>query len=443
MQILEHRHERPLGREVMHHLDDSLEQVPGLGVGPPSRRSDADLGEEPRQLRAPHWCEPRHQRVVVGHSRAPQRIDPRGERQRLLGFVAPSQHDLAIAGRRDRCDLRREPALADARLAEKGDEASIAIERLSQGFLEDRELGVPAHQGRLRRRRDESRRRGRRHGPLPRRGTLVDGRGLPAQDLLVERLRLRFRLGVELALESGDADLVLVQGGAAAPELGVETHERAVHGLVERIERQDPESRLHGGLGRTDDALLGEELGKGAQGKLVQALALAQQPLLERRLVQGESGEEVALVESGGLLQRLEGASLHVLLEGQSIDGDRRRIEGDGLRVGAQNVYAGQGPANGGQRLAQARAGLGLAHVAPEQRGDLVAGVRLTERQSEVGEQGLRFPRRQHQRRARHQSGAEALQECQVQSRHRGIQACANLITSEAPWAGASWAPRP
>jgi hypothetical protein len=45
---------------------------------------------------------------------------------------------------------------------------------------------------------------------------------------------------------------------------------------------------------------------------------------------------------------------------------------GDDLHVGGQNVHVGQGPANGSQRLPQAGAGAGLAHVAPEQRGDLV-----------------------------------------------------------------------
>ena len=251
-----------------------------------------------------------------------------------------------------------------------------------------------------------------------RRGALVDRCGWPAQDFLVERLGLGFGLGVQLALEGGDAHLVLAQGGAPPPELGIETHERSVHGLLERIEGEEPEGRLHGGLRRAGGALLGQEPGEGSQGQLVQALALAQQPFLERGLVQGEPREEVALVEGRGLLQRLDRPRLRALLEDQRIDGDHGRVEGDGLRVDAQGVHAGQGSSDGRQRLAKAGAGLGLAHVAPEQRGELVARVGLSEGQGEIGEEGLGLPRRHDQRWARVQTGAEAAKECQFQSCH-------------------------
>ena len=80
-------------------------------------------------------------------------------------------------------------------------------------------------------------------------GTHVHRQRLTAKDVLVERLGLGFGLGVELALEDGHAHLVLAQGGATAPELHVESHERSVHGLLERIEGHEPKGRLHGGLG--------------------------------------------------------------------------------------------------------------------------------------------------------------------------------------------------
>ena len=157
VQVLERRDERPLGGEVMQHLDDGLEQAPGVGVGARRGRPAADLGEEPRQLRPPDRREPRHERVVVGDPRAPQRIDPRGEGQRLLGLVASSEHHLATAAHRDRRDLRRQPALADARLSEQGDETSVAGQRSVQRLTEDHQLALPTHERRLRRRRDGSR----------------------------------------------------------------------------------------------------------------------------------------------------------------------------------------------------------------------------------------------------------------------------------------------
>jgi hypothetical protein len=68
---------------------------------------------------------------------------------------------------------------------------------------------------------------------------------LAAQDILVERLRLGFGLGVQFALQDSDAHLVLAQGGASPPELGIEAHERSVYGLLEGVEGQQPEGRLH------------------------------------------------------------------------------------------------------------------------------------------------------------------------------------------------------
>ncbi len=99
---------------------------------------------------------------------------------------------------------------------------------------------------------------------------------MPAQDLLIERLGLQLRLRVQFALEDRNAHLVLAQGRAPAPELNVQTHERSVHGFLQRIEDQQPQGRLHGGLGSAVGALLGQEPGEGSQGKLVQALALSQ-----------------------------------------------------------------------------------------------------------------------------------------------------------------------
>ena len=80
-------------------------------------------------------------------------------------------------------------------------------------------------------------------------------RPLTAKDVLVERLGLGLGLGVELTLEDGNAHLVLAQRRRPATELHVETHERSVHGLLERIESQESEGRLHGGLGGAGGAL--------------------------------------------------------------------------------------------------------------------------------------------------------------------------------------------
>ena len=63
---------------------------------------------------------------------------------------------------------------------------------------------------------------------------------------MVEGLGLVLGLGVELALEGGDAELVLAQGGAAPAELRVEAHQRAVDGLLEGIEGEQLLRGAHG-----------------------------------------------------------------------------------------------------------------------------------------------------------------------------------------------------
>src|SRR5215510_6314031 len=57
------------------------------------------------------------------------------------------------------------------------------------------------------------------------------------QDLLVELLRLDFRLGPELTLKEIDADLVLPERRTPPSLAGVEPHQRTMNRLLEWIER--------------------------------------------------------------------------------------------------------------------------------------------------------------------------------------------------------------
>ena len=91
-----------------------------------------------------------------------------------------------------------------------GDGASVAGQRLVQHLPEDRQLALPAHEGHLRRRSNGSR-AGSGGGRLraSRHKALANPRRRPAQDFLMERFRLGFRLRVEFARKGRDAHLVL------------------------------------------------------------------------------------------------------------------------------------------------------------------------------------------------------------------------------------------
>ena len=52
----------------------------------------------------------------------------------------------------------------------------------------------------------------------------------------------------------------------------------------------------------------------------MQPLALGKKPVLERRLLDGESLQEVALIECGGVGERRRGALRHMLLELDDVD---------------------------------------------------------------------------------------------------------------------------
>ena len=255
---------------------------------------------------------------VDDRGRSAERVDPGAERQDLLALVAPAHHHAGAArlGRAD--EVGHEPGLADAGLAEDGHHAALTGLRLLECVLERGDLGRPTDQRHLDGRRPRHPGGGRRghHGlQPPRRGRL--------QDLLVQRLGLGLRLDAELAAEHGDALLVLPERRAPPPEVGVEAHQRAMHRFLQRVQREQSQRRLHARLGGAGPALLGEQPRQPLQRQLAQALALAQQPLLERRLVDHEAAEQIATIERAGLFQRPGRPLGHALLEQGSVHLDR------------------------------------------------------------------------------------------------------------------------
>jgi hypothetical protein len=65
--------------------------------------------------------------------------------------------------------------------------------------------------------------------------------GAAAQDVLVEGLRLGLGLRPELPLERCHAELILAERRPTPPRLGIKSHQRPVSGLLQRVQRQQPQ----------------------------------------------------------------------------------------------------------------------------------------------------------------------------------------------------------
>ena len=165
--------------------------------------------------------------------------------------------------------------------------------------------------------------------------------------------------------------------------------------------------------------LLGQEPRERLQGQLAQPQPLGEQPLLEGRLLQREPLEEVAPVEGDRLLEGLPGAPGHPLLERPHVHGHDGGLERHGLAHQPERLGIPQDLPEREQGLAQAGPGLRLSHVPPEERGELVARVGLTEREGQVGQQRLGLLDRDDERLVGVEPGAKATEKGQAQSCHR------------------------
>ena len=120
-----------------------------------------------------------------------------------------------------------------------------------------------------------------------------------------------------------------------------------MHGLLERVERDQPERRLQGVLGGPGPALLREQLGQGLEGELPQPVSLGHEPVLEERAAEGEALQELAPVESGRPRQGIHVTHPREALKRFGVHVARVRVEGKGLAGQGQArwVRRGQGSA--------------------------------------------------------------------------------------------------
>ena len=79
-----------------------------------------------------------------------------------------------------------------------------------------------------------------------------------------------------------------------------------------------------------------EELRQRFEGQLAQPLALREEPLLERRLLEGEAFKELAAIERGGAVEGGRRAFGDLALELGHVHVDGGRVQGNGLAVDQQ-----------------------------------------------------------------------------------------------------------
>src|SRR5262249_15613075 len=118
-------------------------------------------------------------------------------------------------------------------------------------------------------------------------------------------------------------------------------HQGAMGRLLERIEREQPQRALDRRFRRPGCALMREESGQGSDGHLVQALSLAEEPVLERSLLDGEAIQEVASIEGGRVGERRRSALGYQSLELDDVHRYGADLERHQVAIGIERVVLG------------------------------------------------------------------------------------------------------
>ena len=202
-------------------------------------------------------------------------------------------------------------------------------------------------------------------------------------------MRGLLRPHAQLGGEGAHAGIVLLQGGRALAGLGIERHQRALGGLVQRVKRH-PAPRVFDGQLHAAGAGVGVDVRQPCQRPCqiaLQRLPLRRLPRLElTRIGQAEPGQEALAVQLGRFGQRGHAFLAQVMvrmavcagLAGQRAEAAHVHPQACLLRQADLLVAQGKpaladGPVQAGQAAAQHGACALLVEVGPEQAGQLVA----------------------------------------------------------------------
>ena len=336
------------------------------------------LGKQARELPSPSAAQASEKVDVADHTAGAERLDPRAEGQALRHVVAAAEEHTGAPPRRVLRQLLEQPRLADAGLAGDDDDAPVPLPRLPKVLQEDVEDIRASDEWQSSRR------------PWPEwrapggcaRGHLAHlrrPRGIARRllDQPPEELSLRLGRHPELAPQGLDARPVLPERGAAPALAVVQLYQRAVNGLLERIEREPAQGSIDRARHVSGLDLVIEEAAESRDRSLPQAIAFGPEPGLESRLVEDETLQEVARVQVRRLPKGFRRPDGERALEVLDVEVDAARVECDGAIVcdnaGLERVA--RGAAQDRQRLSKTLSRLLVCTVAPEQRRELVAGA--------------------------------------------------------------------
>ena len=306
---------------------EGLEEPQGIaGFGHCRQARGEELGKQPSELREPDAFEALQGSCIHQDCALPQRIDPRPEGQDLLALVRAAEQD-GTAPARSLCrEISQQPALTDPGLADDRHDLAVSGPGRGHDLVELGHLGVAA---------DER---------------AIGGPGCTgerhrhhltwalSEDLLIERLGLGLGLDAQLALEDLDALLILPERGGPAPELPVQPHQRPVHGLLQRVEREQAKRRLHCGCGGAARALVSKPPRERFERQFAQPLSLRHEPVLEDRLGHAEPRQQVAAIEPDRLLKGRRRSLADGAFEGSGVRLDRIRGQRDGISRQMENL---------------------------------------------------------------------------------------------------------
>ena len=125
--------------------------------------------------------------------------------------------------------------------------------------------------------------------------------------------------------------------------------------LVGGFELQKSQCGPDRGLDRAAFRLKVQQPTQRLECALAQPGPLGSQPLLEHRLIEAETRQQVSPVERVRMLERTPASIDHATLEGDDVDLDRGRIESQGLALDPQDrrPAAGKSVPKGSQRVAK------------------------------------------------------------------------------------------
>ena len=330
---------------------------------------------------APHGPERSEDLLVVDQTASAKRVDPWREGQHLLALVTVAHEDAPAPATHLHAKLCGEAALADTGLADHCDEAGLTrpggLERSSEPF----ELEPAADQGRLRRRRPGRRQRVVWSG-FPR-AAVRSVRQLAEAPAAAGESPDRAPWSPRPARRAARASALTQSwywrsAAPRSPSSSVQAHQRPVHVLLHWIQRSRAAAPsappIRGPLRRAAEPGAARGLRAPARGA-----ACARRPAIPRRrapAARAPRADSPDRARQPVSRAARSAAAAHCSNSSTSVptsSGSSATFSPSSLEW----ARVAEDPPQHEQRLAQARPGRPLAHLSPQQRGELVTQVGL------------------------------------------------------------------